>query len=249
MYLNGLTQVIIILSFAMLMLALSISTSRTVRHMIRLYQVQSYVLAGITLLIAIDPVESFAHILIGIFVIIPLFLAIIIEPLLAQATVPEDIPFLERMRRMFPKRFTAATHDKAIPIWLERRPRRRNEIVYLGFVLILIITSYIISFRLFTTDPSHALSLAVSFALLLLGLSIMSNKRDLISQVMGLLVMDHGLFLAAIQVIALLSVTFLFVISLFFYIIITLTILVLLLPELHRISGSIDLDDQKQLKG
>ena len=244
-----LNQIILILSFFMLMLALSISTARTVHHMIRLYQVQSWVLAAITLLIAIDPNENFAHFRISIFVIIPIFLAFIIKPLLAQATVPEDIPFWERMRRMFPKRFTAATFDKAIPIWLERRPRRRNEILFLGFDLLMILASFIISFRLFAPDRLHALSLSVSFALLLLGLSIMSNKRDLISQVMGLLVMDHGLFLAAIQVIALVSVTLLFVISLFFYIIITLTILVLLLPELHRISGSIDLDNQTQLKG
>lgn len=249
LFVLGLPLVIIIFSFAMLILALSISTSRTVRSMIRLYQIQSLVLAGVTLLIAADPADHFARVGIGVFVIIPLFLAVIIEPLLAQATVPEDVPFLERLRRMFPRRSSPSTHDKAIPIWLEHRPRRKNEMLSLALDLVLIITSYIISFSLFSQDQSRAYSLAVSLALLLLGLSIMGNKQDLISQIMGLLVMDHGLFLAAIQVIGLLSVTILFIISLFFYIIITLTILVFLLPELHSISGSIDIKDQTHLKG
>ena len=66
---------------------------------------------------------------------------------------------------------------------------------------------------------------------------------------MGLLVMEHGLFLAAVKVIASPSVAIQFVISLFLYIIITLTILLFLLPELHRISGSIEVKDQQQLKG
>ena len=77
----------------------------------------------------------------------------------------------------------------------------------------------------------------------------MGRKQDIISQNMGLLVMEHGLFLAAIKFIAIPSVSFAFIVSLFLYIFITLTILVFLLPELHQESRSIQVTDQVELKG
>jgi len=246
-----LSFVIGLLSFVMLILAFSISIARTVRQMIPLYIYQTVVLALATVLTAIEPAEGgeLTHLSIGMFVIIPFLLAVTIEPLLAQATVPEDIPLQERLRRLFPGEIRSATRARALPIWLVQRPSRRGEVLSIAFDLVLIVAAYVTAFSLVKEDIFQANSLAVSFALLLLGLSILNNMRDLITQIMGLLVMEHGLFLAAIQVISIPSVTIVFIVSLFLYIIITLTILVFLLPELHRISGSIEVEDQQQLKG
>jgi hydrogenase-4 membrane subunit HyfE len=248
---RGLSLVIGLLSFAMLLLAFSISIARTVRQMIPLYIYQTHVLALATVLTAVepDPRGELASLGVGAFVLIPILLAVSIEPLLAQATVPENLPIWDRLRRLFPRDIRAATRARALPIWLEQRTSRRGEVLSLAFDLVLIVAAYAIAFSLVRDEILKANSLAVSLALLLLGLSILNNKQDLITQIMGLLVMEHGLFLAAIQVIPIPSVAIVFIISLFLYIIITLTILVFLLPELHRISGSIEVEDQQQLKG
>jgi hypothetical protein len=66
---------------------------------------------------------------------------------------------------------------------------------------------------------------------------------------MGLLIMEHGMFLAAIRLNTSSYVTVFFLIGLFLYIFITLTLLIFLLPDLHRISGTIEIDQQEQLKG
>jgi hydrogenase-4 membrane subunit HyfE len=76
----------------------------------------------------------------------------------------------------------------------------------------------------------------------------MSNKRDIVAQVIGLLVMEHGLFLAAVRV-APPALATLFVVSLFCYVLVTLTILLWILPALHRASRSIQLSKHSQLRG
>ena len=77
----------------------------------------------------------------------------------------------------------------------------------------------------------------------------MRSKTDMISQIMGLLIMEHGMFLAAIRLIPMSLAIVAFVISLVLYIMVTLTILVILLPDLHRISDTIEIDQQKRLRG
>jgi hydrogenase-4 membrane subunit HyfE len=77
----------------------------------------------------------------------------------------------------------------------------------------------------------------------------MISQRDLISQILGLLVMDHGLFLATVWVTTLPSLIPTFIISLFLYILITLVILMILLPELHAQSKTINVAEQNELQG
>ena len=77
----------------------------------------------------------------------------------------------------------------------------------------------------------------VSLSLHLIGLYNMVVKRDIISQVIGLLVMDHGLFLAVVKIVAIPVPATFFVISLYFYTLITLVILLVLLPSVSRVAG------------
>ncbi len=260
-----LPTIITLLSFGMLALAFNLSIARMVHVMITTYQMQSYLLALITLLTAIelDDQSKLPNLSVAAFVIIPLMLAWLIEPLLAQATVPEDVSIQERLRRFFHPSIRTEIRERALPIWLQSLPTRYGEVFLLAFSLLLIVASFFtgylligssanapqVSFTAGNLQANRTIFLAISLALVLLGLSTMGLKRDLISQVMGLLVMEHGLFLAAIRFIVVPSVTVVIVVSLFLYIIITLTILFFLLPELHRVSGSIAVEDQNQLKG
>lgn len=94
-------------------------------------------------------------------------------------------------------------------------------------------------------------SLAVAVTLLLLGIYTMITRQDLISQVIGLLVMDHGLFLAAMRVVPtdLLVLIPAFAVSLVLYILITVLILIVLLPQLQQASNTLEVSEQSELKG
>ncbi len=247
---DTLRLIINILTFVMLLMALGISSAKIIPQMIRFYQIQSALLALIILLRAFEPdrvnVENF------FLMLLPLILVFSIEPLLARATVATPAQQKSAVTTTFRQKITYWMHDtpaQAIPIWLKHSAPQQGRVISLIINLTLTIAAYIVAFGLMKNNDPKTNSLAVSMALLLLGLFTMGRKEDIISQIMGLLMMEHGMFLAAIEVILLPKLAFIFVISLFLYIIITLTILVFLLPELHRKSGTIEIDEQKQLKG
>ncbi len=237
----------------MLLMALGISSAKIVPQMIRFYQIQSVLLAFIIVLQAFDATqENSSQVNIENFflMLLPLILAVSIEPLLARATVAaptqKKSTIAATLRQFIHWKRNIA---QATPIWLKHSAPQKGRVRSLIITLTLTVIAYIIAFGLIEGNVSRANSLAVSMTLLLLGLFTMGQKEDIISQIMGLLMMEHGMFLAAIEVIILPDLALIFVISLFLYIIITLTILVYLLPELHRSSGSIEIEDQKQLKG
>ncbi len=246
---DTLRLIINILTFMMLLMALGISSAKIIPQMIRFYQIQSVLLAIIIFLRAFEPgrvnVENF------FLMLLPLILVFSIEPLLARATVATPTQQKTAVTTTLRQTIAYWTRDipaQAIPIWLKHSVPQQGRVISLIVNLTLTIAAYIVAFSLMK-DSAKANSLAVSMALLLLGLFTMGRKEDIISQIMGLLMMEHGMFLAVIEVIRIPSLAFIFVISLFLYIIITLTILVFLLPELHRSSGTIEIDEQKQLKG
>lgn len=254
-----LDTVIEILAVAMALIALGIVSVGAIRQMIRLYRIQCLILVILTGLIAIEPGEAdgATRLLLGAFaVLIPGMLAYIIGPLLAQATVPREVRWTERLWHPFLRLFSrrhreeaAESIREALPVWLEHGLSSSRQRTSAAISLLLTAIAYVVAFNLIGADPRRAWGLAVSMALLLLGIFTMINRQDLISQVMGLLVMDHGMFLATVRVIALPSLISTFVISLFLYILITLVILVILLPELHATSATIEVADQNQLQG
>ncbi len=248
-----------ILAVVMVLTALGIVSVGAIQHMIRLYQAQSLILALLTLLIALEPsmADPTTRLFLGAFaVLIPCLLAYIIEPLLAQATVPrEQAPWSERLGHSFLRIFSRQYRQesgqfvqKARAVWLEHglSPRRQRSSAIIS--LALTATAYVIASHLIA-EPARARSLAVSTTLLMLGFFTMINQRDLISQILGLLVMDHGLFLATVWVTSLPSLIATFILSLFLYILITLVILMILLPELHAQSKTINVAEQNELQG
>lgn len=259
---NILETIIEILALVMVLSALGVVSVGAIRGMIRLYQAQSLVLVVLTALIAVelvidDPGDWGTSLLLGAFAaLIPGMLAYIIEPLLAQATVPREVDWTERLWHPFSRVFSrqyreeaAESIEEALLVWLEHGLSPKRQRTSTAISLMLTAMAYVVAFNLITDDPHRAWGLAVSITLLMLGIFTMINRQDLISQIMGLLVMDHGLFLATVRVIAHTSLIYIFVISLFLYILITLVILVILLPELHATSATIEVADQNQLQG
>jgi hydrogenase-4 membrane subunit HyfE len=275
------------MSVIIVLIALGIISVNAIRQMIRFYQIQSIILALITIVIALEVSTtnlSTSLSLIAFAVVIPAMLAYIIEPLLAQATVPHEMPLYKRFLHPFIRHiswFTGIglgylgiehgeesssdsvfrlfgykyirdeTHSvqEATPVWLEHglpTGRQRGSIV---ISLLLTAAAYTTSFSFLGPASPRVMGLAVSMTLLLLGIFTMITRHDLISQIMGLLVMDHGLFLATVRVIPYPTLIPWFIFSLFLYILITLVILVILLPELHERSDTIEVSDQSQLRG
>jgi len=100
-----------------------------------------------------------------------------------------------------------------------------------------------------TSDPQPGPAYyTVSLALLGQGLFTMINKQDIVAQIVGLLVIDHALLLAAV-LLAPAGLAPTLVLGLLFYVVVTLTILVWILPALHRTSDSIEVAANSVLRG
>jgi hydrogenase-4 membrane subunit HyfE len=240
------------MSYLLIIIALGISATRTITLMVRLYQLQALVLTVVVLITAIEPARSVLAL--GLMAILPVMLALIVPLLLARATSDgtsvrsgADEAGTGRLRRF------AAAQRRPLKqpqlIWLQHGGSRLPVSTSAGIDMFLIATAVLVAYRLSVGKYAPvAAGLAVSIALLLQGLFTMINKNDIISQIIGLLVVDQGLFLAAVRV-APPALAYLFVVSLFLYVLVTLIILLWVLPGLHRAFSSIEVADKTELKG
>ncbi|GAA1026287.1 hypothetical protein GCM10009557_03470 [Virgisporangium ochraceum] len=256
-------QLATLLSYVLVILALAISASITLKEMIRLYRAQAMTLTVVVLLASVlpDPPEYAVMLL----AVLPAALAVYVPPLLAQASLaPEMAPepaFGRSDRRRLRTRLAAwwrdlrgASADAELSL-LQNGLSRLSGGVSAGVDLVLIATAVLVAARLLRGVEAGedaagdvVMSLAVAIALLLQGLFTMINKHDIVAQIIGLLVMEHGLFLAAVRV-SPPALASLFMLSLFFYVAVTLTILLWILPEIHRVSASIQVSDNRLLRG
>jgi hydrogenase-4 membrane subunit HyfE len=257
-------SIIDILAVLMVLCAMGTVAVGAIQRMIQFYQWQSLSLATLTAVVAFQnwnpALRGGIAPWLGLFaLLIPGMLAYIIEPLLAQATVPQpDVAWAARLGPPFLHGFSPAYRQRAdasireaLPVWLEHGLSTRQQILSILVSLALTVFAFGVAFSLVgpQSTAERAFSLAVALTLLMLGIFTMINRQDLISQIMGLLVMDHGLFLAVVRVLPYTSLVPMFVVSLVLYILITLMILVILLPELHFRSRTIEVADQKVLRG
>ncbi len=248
----ALDQIAIVMSYLLIIVALWISATRTLTLMVRLYQTQSFVLTIVVFLTALEPGRTLFAL--GLVAILPLALAVIVPPLLARATLDGRVtrPGGDSTQAGWLRRWFAGQRQalrEAQQIWLQHGGSRLPVSLSAAIDMFLIATAVLVAYRI----PGGGLtqvapSLAVSIALLLQGLFTMVNKNDIISQIIGLLVVDQGLFLAAVRV-APKELAYLFVISLFLYVLVTLIILLSVLPGLHRTSSSIEVIGNAELRG
>ncbi len=269
------TQVLLdLLEVLLLLTAFSITTAPSVKRMILTYRIQSTLLALVVGLTALTKSEQLKGnsdattvlILILLIILLPIILAWVIKPLLVRATLSKErltivlfAPTLQRIIRPFVTRSVKTSVDRSMlrynemersaeREWLQQKPPGKRQYAFVLFLILVFIAFLIAS----AFKPDVRIGLLVSLTLHLIGLYNMFAKRDIISQVIGLLIMDHGLYLAVVRIVEIPVPAALFVVSLYFYTVITMFILVILLPRLRQVTESIDLfeiSEKSNLRG
>lgn len=236
------TALATLFEFVLLLTALRITMAYSIADVIATYRVQSLILAGVTGFSAWTKVAQF-----GLSVQVFVLVLILVLPLFFAGWARWA---LDRATR---RETTTADPDEAGRTWRDtgiQAPGARGLDLWVFFLIIALATLVAVRFKLNTDET---IGLTVSLTLHLLGLFIMVSKRDLISQTIGLLVSDHGLYLAVVELVAIPVPAFFFVVGLWCYTLITLAILWLLVPQVRRrVSHEIDLDriaEKSELKG
>jgi hydrogenase-4 membrane subunit HyfE len=244
----ALEKLAILLETGLLVTALLITVTGSVSRVIATYRLQSLLLAIVAGLAALEQLllgKAGAQ-FVGLIVLLPLALAAGIRYLLARATALQgtDGRAAGDAGQTDAERVWRDSSEAAVNI------RPADVAAFLGLIAI----AFLIAYQIAPSGPENReqIGLLVSLALPLTGFYNMVFKRDIISQIVGLLVMDHGLYLAVVKVVAIPVPATLFVISLYFYTLITVAILVFLLPQVRRVTGEIALDEiarRSELKG
>ncbi len=237
--------ILILLEWGLILLAYIIMTRETIEDAIFFYRLQCFTLAIATTATAIIRSTDKNYLLFALISILPLVLLVVIRPLLMNATLYDpDIPFMQKIT-------SEGFRRKVERIWKNAGgtlPTNRRDYVTLAAFLVvpILITYQLVSVQSAASVAQKELiesnGLIASLCLHLIGLYNMIVKRDIISQVLGLLIMDHGLYLAIVKIVAVPVPAFLFVIALYFYTLITVIILTLMLPNLSEATKTIDLD-------
>jgi len=238
----------------LLITAYLVTTQRDVPDVIKAYSWQSYVLGATGILIAftklIENRTGFFESVIPVLLIafLPLILGGYIEQVLARATVYQPGA---KTKHAFWQLVSDEQKRLAHSIWLEQRHAvsTRSGIV---FALLTTLAFAIVFLVGLPVKPEPKIGISVSLALHLIGLYNTFLRRDILSQVIGILTMDQGMYLAILKVVNIPAPAVLFVIALYFYTFITLLILFLILPQLRHEVDTLSLDkivEQSKLEG
>jgi hydrogenase-4 component E len=137
---------------------------------------------------------------------------------------------------------------------LKRLPEQRERAPMLNTPLSLVAALVLTLIAFFTAPavvaPGTFLDqppLAVSLALVLIGLFILSTRRHVLAQVVGLLTIENGLFSGAIAIAY--GMPLLVEFGILFDILIAVVVLTLLVTLLHRTVTSADTLDLRRLRG
>lgn len=244
-----LEQVAMVMSNLMIIIALGISAATTLKLMMRLYRAQAWTLTIVVVITALQPGRSLIPLV--ALAILPATMGMVVPSLLARAALDRPATSGAALRQSL---------GKADVILLQHGRPRLPAGVSVAVDMTLIALSVLVAYRFAARSQELAFVvtyLAVTVALVLQGMFTMINKRDIIGQAIGLLVVEHGLFLAAVRV-APPSLAYLFVLGLFFYILVTVIILLWILPALSGVpvpgqgsaqSGRLDVGTHNKLKG
>lgn len=245
-------SLITLLAYSMVLVALGISASSTLHQMVTLYRVQASILTVVVIL------RSTTESILLLLALVPAGLAVLAPPLLARASLnTRAIEPATALRRGWQRYAWRAlwtlreSRTRAEPIWLGHGRSRLEGGRAAAIDVAVLAAAVLVAGRIVSGGAgrtSESAYYTVTLALLAQGMFTMINKRDIIAQVVGLLVIDHALLLGAV-LLAPRGLAATVVFGLLFYVVVTLTILVWMLPALHRASGSIDVGDNTTLRG
>ncbi len=123
-----------------------------------------------------------------------------------------------------------------------------NPILSLGLVVLFGWLAYLFVGKVMSVhDRQLGLSLSVALTVLSAGFFIMSSRMKALAQIIGLLVMENGLFLAASAIAG--GMPFFVEIAIFFDVFVCVLILEVFVYKISRLFTHIDVDKLDQLRG
>jgi hydrogenase-4 membrane subunit HyfE len=247
------------LELALLVTAYLIATRKEIKSTIRAYRWQSLVMTittGLTAYVRLEDIQE-RYVLSFFIALLPFFLFLMIEPLLARATIDTHRDIEQNSPKtgffnMIKNNFWATPEQRLLAErnWLKQKSHRSSMSGF-AFILLFVLV-WAIASRVISHDIPKQLGLLVSLTLHLVGLYATMKSGDIITQVIGLLTMDHGLYLAVVKIVAIPVPANFLVLALYAYTLITILILVFIVPQVSHAISSIDLDEiasTSELKG
>ena len=253
---------LILIELALLFTIYQITFNHEIQKVIGAYRLQSILLAFTTGITAVSKMLvaeekfGFTLFLFILVILLPVLLAIFIEPLLIRATIftpssvkEKDDVVSRKKNQPNIRRFNIATPEQkeiAYHVWQEKTGRNSPfaSLLFAGLVVLGAAVAFggILSKEAGFTSAAR-FGLFVSLVLHLAGLYNTTAKGDILSQFIGLLTMDQGMYLAVVKIVSIPIPATFFVLSLYAYTIITMVLLIYVMPQVRHDVGSIDLDD------
>ncbi len=122
-----------------------------------------------------------------------------------------------------------------------------NPLLSLVVALLLTYGAYLFARRMMPPGAAQTTTLALSISVMLTGLLLMVSRLKAVSQIVGLLVMENGSFLAAVALCG--HMPFLLEIVIFFDILMLVIILGIFVFKINQLFTHIDVDKLTVLKG
>lgn len=123
----------------------------------------------------------------------------------------------------------------------------RPNILFLIAAGLVLLSYWVVSPEILPSDLAAKIGLPVALSLLLIGLLIMVTRKLALSQLIGLLVMENGLYMAAMT--ATHGMPLMIELGVFFDLLVAVLIMGLFLFHIDKTFGSINTDKLTSLKG
>lgn len=216
---SGLVQILTLLGVALLLTGFAIVGARQVAESITAYVAQSLTVTAIA--VAVSAGTQRWDLLV-----------------VAALTLLVKVVLIPRMLRAVGER---------LPFQRERTPLLNTASSLVGALVLTLIAFFsaptVIAPGTYLNEPP----LAISLALVLLGLFVLSIRRHVLAQVIGLLTIENGLFSGAIAIVY--GMPLLVEFGILFDVLVAVVVLTILVSLLHRATTSADTLDLRRLRG
>lgn len=220
-YLQTIGLFIDIFAAAILVTAFLIVSSRSLAFYIRLFALQSFFLGGVALLVAIGYGET--HILYAAALTIAvkaIAIPVVLTKIIARIDVQKEVDF-----------------SVNIPLSL---------MLCGGMVILADSVAQSILSAQYAGAPGISRVLAVSIAMMLIGLFIMMTRKKAITQIIGLLTMENGVFLSGLSITY--GMPLIVEVGIFFDILVAVLILGMFVFRINRTIESISVEILRRLR-
>jgi hydrogenase-4 component E len=215
------SHIIDLLAAAILVTTFLIVSSRSLTFYVRLFSLQSFMLGTVALLVVIGYGET--HIVVSAILTLlvkAIGIPIVLNRLINRIKVPKEVDF---------------------------SVNTTISLIICGFLVILAnsVAEPILSSR---QDPSAMVTkvLPISISIMLIGLFIMTSRRKAITQIIGLLTMENGVFLSGLSITS--GMPMIVELGIFFDILVAALILGVFVFRINRTFETIDIDTLRRLR-